>query len=178
VGRFESGLATDFGREIDKHEAGLADGDVMKLGNVELSAVHKPGHTPEHVSMVVVDRARGATPWRVRTGHTLMVGDMGRKELAASAEAGARELFRSARRLRGLPDHVEVLPGAFSGSVRGRGLSWKAFSPNGFAPVHDLAFADKDEASFVRVMLNDTPPRPAHAEEIRALNLGTAPSSP
>jgi hydroxyacylglutathione hydrolase len=145
--------------------------------NVVLSALHTPGHTPEHLSLVVVDRARGSTPWMVLTGHTLMVGDMGRTELATSAEAGARDLFGSARRLRALPDHVEVLPGAFSGSVCGRGLSGKPFSTIAFERLHNRAFAEEDEESFVRMMLEDIPPRPPRAEEIRALNLGTVPSA-
>ena len=43
-------------------------------------------------------------------------------------KAGARALYRSAERLRTLPDHLEVLPGAFAGSVCGRGLSGKPSS--------------------------------------------------
>jgi hydroxyacylglutathione hydrolase len=157
---------------------GVADGDVLKLGNVELNVLHTPGHTPEHVSLVVVDRARGSTPWMALTGHTLMVGDMGRTELATSAEAGARDLFRSARRLRALPAHVEVLPGAFSGSVCGRGLSGKPFSTIAFERLHNRAFAEEDEAAFIRMMLADIPPRPPRAEEIRALNLGAVSPAP
>jgi glyoxylase-like metal-dependent hydrolase (beta-lactamase superfamily II) len=48
--------------------------------------LHTPGHTPEHISLVVTDPTRGPEPWFVLTGHTLMVGDMGRTELATSAE--------------------------------------------------------------------------------------------
>ncbi len=65
--------------------------------------LHTPGHTPGHVSLLVSDRTRGEEPWLVLTGHTLMVGDMGRTELATDAEAGARALQASAGRLRGLP---------------------------------------------------------------------------
>jgi hydroxyacylglutathione hydrolase len=166
------------GADVGYGFRGVAEGDVLKLGNVELSVLHTPGHTPEHVSLVVVDHARGSTPWLVLTGHTLLVGGMGRTELATSAEAGARDLFRSAQRLRALPDHMEVLPGAFSGSVCGRGLSGKPFSTIGFERLHNRAFAEEDEESFVRMMLEDIPPRPPRAEEIRALNLGGAPSAP
>lgn len=59
------------------------------------------------------------------TGHTLMVGDLGRTELATDAEQGARDLYRSAQKLMALPDYLEVYPGAFSGSVCGRALSGK-----------------------------------------------------
>jgi len=95
----------------------IADGDQLEMGNVVAEVWHVPGHTPEHIALVVTDRTRGAEPWLVLTGHTLMVGDMGRTELATSAEEGARALYKSAQRLRALPDYVALLPGAFSGSV-------------------------------------------------------------
>src|SRR6185369_191126 len=95
------------------------DGDVLSLGNVAVRILHTPGHTPEHICLLVSDGTRADEPWFVLTGHTLMVGDLGRTELAVSAERGAIDLFRSARRLKALPDHVEVLPGAYAGSVCG-----------------------------------------------------------
>jgi glyoxylase-like metal-dependent hydrolase (beta-lactamase superfamily II) len=127
--------------------------------------------------MVVVDHTRSDEPWFVLTGHTLMVGDMGRTELASSAEEGARALFRSAERLRTLPDHVEVLPGAFSGSVCGRGLSGKATTTIGFERRFNRAFALTDEEAFVHLMLQEIPPRPERAREIRTENLGLTPSA-
>lgn len=42
---------------------------------------------------MVTDRVRGDDPWFLITGHTLMVGDVGRTELAGAAEDGAR-LFK------------------------------------------------------------------------------------
>lgn len=150
----------------------VEDGDVLPLGNVDARVLHVPGHTPEHLALVVTDRTRGPEPWFVLTGHTLMVGDMGRTELASSAESGARALFRSAERLRTLPDHLEVLPGALAGSVCGRGLSGKPSSTIGFERRFNRAFSLSDEESFVRLMLQEIPPRPERAQEIRAANLG------
>jgi glyoxylase-like metal-dependent hydrolase (beta-lactamase superfamily II) len=151
---------------------GVPDGSVLELGNVSAQVLHTPGHTPEHISLVVSDHTRGAEPWFVLSGHTLMVGDMGRTELASSAEEGARALFRSAERLRALPDYLEVLPGAFSGSVCGRGLSGKASSTIGFERRFNHAFALLDEEAFVGLMLQEIPPRPARFVQIRAENLG------
>ena len=148
------------------------DGDVLLMGNTSARVLHTPGHTPEHISLLVVDRTRGDDPWFVLTGHTLMVGDMGRTELASSAEEGARALFRSAERLRELPDHLEILPGAFAGSVCGRGLSGKAASTIGFERRYNRAFSVTNEEEFVRLMLQEIPPRPERAREIRAENLG------
>ena len=151
---------------------GARDGDVLELGNTLMKVLHTPGHTPEHISLVVTDRRRADEPWFVLTGHTLMVGDLGRTELATSAEDGARALFRSVQILKALPDHLEVLPGAYAGSVCGRGLSGKPMSTIGFEKRHNEAFRIADEEAFVRAMLADVPPAPPRAAEIRAANSG------
>jgi hydroxyacylglutathione hydrolase len=141
---------------------------------VVAEVIHTPGHTPEHICLAVRDRTRADEPWFALTGHTLMVGDLGRTELAVSAEEGARALFRSIGHLKALPDYVEVLPGAFSGSVCGRKLSGKPSSTIGFERRHNEAFRIEDEAAFVRAMLAEVPDPPAGAAELRALNAGLA----
>jgi hydroxyacylglutathione hydrolase len=151
---------------------GVRDHDVLALGNVTAEILHTPGHTPEHMSVIVTDRTRSGDPWFVLTGHTLMVGDVGRTELAETAEDGARVLFRSLRRLKALPDYLEVLPGAFSGSVCGRSLSGKPMSTIGFERRHNAAFRIEDEGEFVRVMLTDIPAPPPEAAALRAANAG------
>lgn len=153
---------------------GVRDGEVLELGNVIAKVVHTPGHTPEHISLLVTDRTRSSEPWFVLTGHTLMVGDLGRTELATSAEDGARALFKSVQKLKALPDHIEVLPGAFSGSVCGRSLSGKPMSTIGFERRHNKAFGIDDEGDFLRAMLADIPPAPPQAAQIRAVNSGLA----
>jgi glyoxylase-like metal-dependent hydrolase (beta-lactamase superfamily II) len=153
---------------------GVRDGDALYLGNVSIKILHTPGHTPEHISLLVTDRTRGGEPWFVLTGHTLMVGDLGRTELATSAERGAHDLFRSVQRLKQLPDYLEVLPGAYSGSVCGRSLSGKPSSTIGFEKRHNKVFRIDDEADFVRAMLVDVPPPPPEAVRLRAANAGLA----
>ena len=150
----------------------VRDGDVLELGNVAAEVLHTPGHTPEHISLVVTDHTRSEEPWFVLTGHTLMVGDLGRTELATSAEEGARNLFASVQRLKALPDHLEVLPGAYSGSVCGRSLSGKPTSTIGFEKRYNKAFRIQDEPTFLRTMLADIPPAPPQAAQVRAFNSG------
>lgn len=147
-------------------------GDVLDLGNVQIGILHTPGHTPEHISLLVSDETRGPEPWFLLTGHTLMVGDMGRTELAASAEEGARMLFETVQNLKSLPDYVEVLPGAFAGSVCGRALSGKPMSTIGFERRFNRAFQITDRDEFVRHMLSEIPTPPPNAKENRAMNLG------
>jgi hypothetical protein len=100
-----------------------------------------------------------------------MVGDLGRTELASSAEEGARALFKTVMRLKSLPDHIEVMPGAFSGSVCGRSLSAKPMSTIGFERRFNNAFQIGDEGEFIRFMTRDIPTPPPNAAAIRAANL-------
>jgi len=147
-------------------------GDVLDLGNVQIGILHTPGHTPEHISLLVSDKTRSPEPWFLLTGHTLMVGDMGRTELAASAEEGARMLFETVQKLKSLPDYVEVLPGAFAGSVCGRALSGKPMSTIGFERRFNRAFQIAERDEFVRHMLSEIPTPPPNAKENRAINMG------
>lgn len=151
---------------------GVCDGEILELGNDTIQVLHTPGHTPEHISLLISDRTRAQEPWCILTGHTLMVGDLGRTELATSPEQGAKALFRSVQRFKALPDYLEVLPGAYSGSVCGRRLSGKPSSTIGFEKRYNTAFKIEEEAAFVQFMLNDIPPKPPRAEEYRALNSG------
>jgi glyoxylase-like metal-dependent hydrolase (beta-lactamase superfamily II) len=153
---------------------GVRDRDVLPLGNVSVTVWHTPGHTPEHICLLVTDRTRAEEPWFVLTGHTLMAGDLGRTELAVSAERGAKDLFQSGTRLKALPDYVEVFPGAYAGSVCGRSLSGKPSSTIGFEKRHNRALAIEDEGEFIRFMLAGIPPPPPEAARLRAANSGFA----
>ena len=152
----------------------VADGDELELGNVVLKVLHTPGHTPEHICLLVTDRTRAQEPWFVVTGHTLMVGDLGRTELAVSAEEGARDLFRSIEKLKTLPDYLGIMPGAYAGSVCGRSLSGNPSSTIGFEKQFNKAFRIESEDDFVAFMTKDIPPAPPQAAELRAINSGTS----
>jgi hydroxyacylglutathione hydrolase len=160
----ESGAQFDFSR--------VREGDELDMGNVSISVLHTPGHTPEHISLLVTDKTRGLEPWFLLTGHTLMVGDMGRTELAASAEEGAGMLFETVQKLKSLPGYVEIFPGAFAGSVCGRALSGKPMSTIGFERKFNRAFQIADRDEFVRHMLREIPTPPPNAKENRATNMG------
>ena len=102
------------------------------------------------------------------------VGDLGRTERASNAEDGARALFQSVKALKALPDWLEVLPGAYSGSVCGRSRSGKPTSTIGFEKRHNKAFRIRTEDEFIRMMVADIPPPPPRAAQTRALNAGHA----
>ena len=171
-------LALAVGADYVRHSSaagdqtiGVDEGHQLTMGNVIVDVLYTPGHTPEHICLLVSDRTRSAEPWMIFTGHTLMVGDMGRTELASEADEGARLLYESARRLSALPDHVEVWPGAFAGSVCGRALSGKPSSTIGFERRFNRTFRLDNRDEFVAAMLRDRPAPPPDAARIRAVNL-------
>ena len=173
-------LAEIAGAEYVLHESAntqyefrrMRDGELLDLGNVKIQVLHTPGHTPEHISLLVTDKTRGPEPWFLLTGHTLMVGDVGRPELASQPEAGARQLFETIQRLKEFLDYLEILPGAYAGSVCGRALSGKAASTIGFERRFNRAFQINAIDQFVAFMLDSIPAPPPNAAAVRALNQG------
>jgi len=111
------------------HE-GLNDGSVITLGNITLKVLHTPGHTPEHLSFLITDGARGTEPSLLLTGDFVFVGDLGRPDLLDEAAGGidtrfggAKQMFASLRdKFLTLPGFVQVWPGHGSGSACGKAL--------------------------------------------------------
>ena len=104
--------------EADYPADRLGDGDVLRLGEVELEVMQVPGHRPEQINLLVRDRSRGDEPWCVLTADFLMVGDVSRPDLAQDGRDGAGTLYRdSIPRLLALPDFVEAYPGHVDGST-------------------------------------------------------------
>lgn len=153
----------------------LGDGDVVTLGNVEITALATPGHALAHHAYLVTDRARSNEPWFVLTGDALLVGDAGRPDLHAggdhTVEQLARTLYRSlTERLLTLPDHLVLYPSHYSGSVCGRGLSANPISTIGFERQNNRALGHDGEAAFVHALVTDIPPAPEHQAAIVAAN--------
>ncbi len=156
-----------------KPHAGVADGDLLDVGNVKVRVLHTPGHTLDSISLLVSDASRVEEPWFVLTGHTLFVGSVGRPDLRGRAAEMAALLHDSIhRKLMSLPDYVEIHPGARAGSVCGAGLSGKPVSTIGFErrfnPMLSL-----DREAFVQQVLADLPPQPENMQRIVAFNTGS-----
>jgi glyoxylase-like metal-dependent hydrolase (beta-lactamase superfamily II)/rhodanese-related sulfurtransferase len=155
------------------HEA-FEDGWRLALGEVEIEAVHTPGHRPEHTSFVVRDAGRGGEPWVVLTGDSLFVGDVARPDLAIEPRDGAADIFRSLHeRLMTLQDDVEVWPGHLGGSMCGSaGIDKKTSSTIGFERAHNRALRFADESEFVEDAVGTIGARPPNVEHVVALNRG------
>ena len=104
------------GRYRFDHRA-LDEGDEIVVGDLILRALHTPGHTPEHMSYLVL-REGSDRPEAVLTGGSLLVGSAGRSDLLGLVRADElnRAQFRSLTRLRDLPPDTSVLPTHGAGS--------------------------------------------------------------
>src|SRR5690606_6578329 len=134
----------------------LKDGDSFRVGNIEIRALHTPGHTPEHLSFLVTDTVAATEPMGMLTGDFVFVGDVGRPDLLEKAagvegtmEPGARALFHSLRKLAELPDLLQIWPGHGAGSACGKGLGAVPQSTLGYERRYNWAFAIQDEDAFV-----------------------------
>lgn len=101
---------------------GVAEGDELKLGDLRLTTLETPGHTPEHVSYVVRD-LHSDGPLALFSGGSLMVGGAGRTDLLGEQLTVelTRAQYRTLQRLAQLPDSVQVLPTHGAGSFCGVG---------------------------------------------------------
>jgi hydroxyacylglutathione hydrolase len=107
-------LAPEVGWRDFAHTA-MNDGDTLDLGTFTVQAVATPGHSPEHLSYLLLDGGQIAG---VFTGGSLMVGTAGRTDLV-SAELTvplARAQYHSLKRLMELPDETPVWPTHGAGS--------------------------------------------------------------
>lgn len=150
----------------------LADGDLLEVGNVLLTVLHTPGHTPEGISLLVADRTRGPEPWFVLTGDTLFVGSVGRPDLPDNPEQDALQLHASVHRLLALAPELEIYPAHFSGSVCGKGMSGKPSSTIAFERRTN-SLLSLDKPAFVASLLGASGAKPADMESILAWNKGT-----
>lgn len=156
-----------------EHEP-FENGSSVRVGRVELEALHTPGHRPEHTAFLVRDRGRGDEPWAVLSGDSLFVGDVARPDLAIDKREGAIGIFRSLHeRLLSLPDEVEVWPGHVGGSMCGSaGIDHKTSSTIGFERQHNRALSFGGEADFVEDAISTIGRRPPNVERIVSLNRG------
>ncbi len=151
----------------------LRDGQLLDIGNVKVTVLHTPGHTPDSVCLLVTDARRGEAPWFVITGDTLFVGAVGRPDLAGREVEMADVLYDSLHtKLLTLPNELEIFPGHQAGSACGAGLSGKPSSTIGFEKRWNAALM-MDKATFIDHLTASIPSRPADMDRIIAANIAT-----
>ena len=162
----------------------LRDGEQFELGEVGFEVMHTPGHTPEHISLLIYDRQASAdVPALLLSGGALLVGDLARPDLLGGhdqAEAAARQFCRTIQtKLLELPDHIEVFPTHVAGSLCGGNIGSRLSTTVGFERrTNEILARVSSTDEFVEqcLRLDNLPAVPPYWTRMRRQNLaGVAP---
>lgn len=155
----------------------VGDKDEIQIGNIILKAIHTPGHTPEHLTYLVIDKVRSDQPMGALTGDFIFVGDVGRPDLLESAakiegemEPSARTLFNSIREFKKQSPGLMIFPGHGSGSACGKSLGAVPYTTMGYEIQSNPALKFEDEESFVNYILEDQPEPPMYFAKMKKQN--------
>ena len=162
-------LAPAAGRLEHPHRE-LEDREEVDLGGLTLRALATPGHTPEHLSYLLLD---GKTPLGLFSGGALMPGSAARTDLISSAETDSltRELYRGVReRLFSLPDDLPVYPTHGAGSFCSAASGGQPWTTIGREKAANPIFTVADEDEFVRSFLGSLGSYPDYFLRLREIN--------
>jgi glyoxylase-like metal-dependent hydrolase (beta-lactamase superfamily II)/rhodanese-related sulfurtransferase len=145
----------------------VKEGDEIRVGNAILRILDTPGHTPESISILVIDADASDKPQKVLTGDALFIGDVGRPDLVGSKgytpEQMAGMLYDSLHdKLLKLDDSVEVYPAHGAGSLCGRNISKETASTVGEQRRFNYALKPMAKEEFVKMMTTDLPEAPQY----------------
>ena len=130
------------------------------IAGLKIRVLHTPGHAPEHVCLLVDDKA-------ILTGDTLLVNDVGRVDLG---RGDPNQLYESLfGKLLKLQDHVEVFPGHVG---KAHFVSGDTSSTIGVERSTNPALQAKTREDFIQYMTEGWPPKPTHYEQYIKANCG------
>ena len=151
----------------------VRDGDSLSVGELRLTVLATPGHTPEHVSYLAQDTTRPAEPPVLFSGGSLLVGAASRTDLLGHEHATglAHQLYRSLHeRILPLADDVAVYPthGAGSFCTAEPGAARRTAIGQERRTNRLLSLPTPD--AFAEALLSAMPSYPAYFRHLRALN--------
>lgn len=137
------------------------DGDNISLGNVQLSAINSPGHSPDSICILADDDKEKM----LFTGDTIFIGNVGRPDLrekAGNMQAKREELAKSMyhtinNKFNHLPNETVIYPAHGAGSLCGKNMSDASSSTLGQERMSNWAFQEQTEEDFVNEILKDQP---------------------
>jgi hydroxyacylglutathione hydrolase len=151
----------------------VKDGFQLQVGQMRITALETPGHTPESVCLVIADEEKSPAPWAVLTGDTLFLGDVGRPDLSKRFTAAqlAGMLYDSLhQKILKLSDNVLVYPAHGAGSLCGRNMRAERVSTIGTERLTNYALHIKSREEFVRQLTSNLPARPEYFQQDAEIN--------
>ncbi len=161
----------------------IKDGETIEMGDVVFEVAHTPGHTPEHISLLVYDESAGEEPALMLSGGALLVGDLARPDLLGGPEVARRAATEfchtiQERILWRLADHIEVFPTHVAGSLCGGNIGSRMSTTVGFERKTNAILArvsSSDEFVEECIRLDNLPAVPPYWRRMRSQNLAGPP---
>ncbi|CAL2084662.1 MBL fold metallo-hydrolase [Tenacibaculum sp. 190524A05c] len=147
---------------FDAHIA--KDNESFFVGDLEIVAIHTPGHTMESTIYLLKDES--GKDYAIFSGDTLFIGDVGRPDLAQKGDITKEDLagflFDSLRnKIMVLNDDVIVYPAHGAGSACGKNLSKETVSTIGNQKQSNYALrADMTREEFIKEVTDGLLPPP------------------
>lgn len=154
------------------------DGEVFKVGNCQIQAIHTPGHTLESTTYLIIDEK--GRDHGIITGDTLFIGDVGRPDLAQhlipelTEQLLAKKLYHSLRtKIMPLADDLMVYPNHGAGSACGKNMSIHTMDTLGHQKEVNYALNSAlTEEDFIKEVLSGLLPPPSYFLSNVLLNKG------
>ena len=164
------GASAEAGVGFDHHP--LTEDSIIDLSAFQIRVMMTPGHSPEHISFLMVD-AESKAPSALFSGSALIVGGAARTDLLTPelTEPLSRQLYHTIHdKFLKLPDAVDVFPTHGAGS-----FCIAPASPDRVTTIgrergsNPLAQAQSEE-EFIKRALMGLPSYPTYYKYMRALN--------
>lgn len=150
------------------------DGMELGIGRVRLTALHTPGHTPEHMAWMAQDTAEpDATPI-LFSGDSLFVGDVGRPDLLGESQTDGlvNKLYQTVTTVfEKLPPETVVYPGHTAGSSCGKKLGDDPNTTIGRERRENYAFQTGSAQEFKEAVMDGMPQSPSYYPVLKRVNI-------
>ncbi|HKJ47601.1 MAG TPA: MBL fold metallo-hydrolase [Christiangramia sp.] len=152
------------------------DGQIFKVGDYQVKAIHTPGHTMESTTYLLIDE--NGNEHGLITGDTLFIGDVGRPDLAQHVVKDLTEkklaghLYDSLRKkIMPLSDDLIIYPNHGAGSACGKKMSSETTDTLGHQKKVNYALQDMTKEEFIEALLEGLTTPPGYFPQNVLLNI-------
>ena len=158
-----------YGYELNQ----LREKDKIELGSISLTVRNTPGHTPEHITILINEKSNPDKPYAVFTGGSLLINAVGRSDLLGQErfEEMLRKQYDTLTNFYAkLDDGVIIHPTHGHGSACGTAIGDRFSSTIGYERSHNQYMKCGSFQEFKDLSVRNTTPRPTYYPRLKITN--------